>query len=231
MLRRYSALKGDGKPFPFTDYRFYTYLLYHKLLKLCEHFSNFTRKVREIFKKEGGRCQISSGGLIFDANACIMEVASIAMNKNKEGLPLRQLLGALLRSKYGELIRFTLGGIATTAVNWIIYIPFYYLLFEPQMSEEAAAMIANAIAWLGSVIFAFVVNRILVFHSKEHRRGHVLLQFLYFTATRAVTGLGEIFLPSALMGLGMHNMLARLVIAIVLMIFNYLTTKFIAFKK
>ena len=143
---------------------------------------------------------------------------------------MRRLIGFVLRSKYGELFRFIIGGIATTAVNWVIYIPVFWL-FKASFIEETAAIIANAIAWFGAVVFAFIINRILVFHSEEKRKKQIFMQFFWFTATRSITGVAEIFMPSVLMlAFDMNDMLARLIIAVVLMICNYLTSKFIAFK-
>ena len=137
----------------------------------------------------------------------------------------------LMHPKFGEIFRFALSGGATTVVNLLIYLPCYYLLFKPIVSEEAASAFSNGIAWFFAVLFAFFVTKNLVFMSKEKDRSHVLGQLLSFYGTRIFSGVFEIFLPAFLIYAGMHNLVAKLIVSAFVIVCNFLTSKFITFRK
>ncbi len=132
--------------------------------------------------------------------------------------------------KYGEALRFLLGGFLTTLVNFLIYTPCYYFVFQPMMPEETASIICNFIAWAGAVIFAFFVNKYLVFRSRTDKHTG-LVQFFAFVATRAISGVMEIFFPAILIFFGVNNLVAKLAISFFILICNYLTGKFLAFRR
>ena len=64
-----------------------------------------------------------------------------------------------LLKKYRELISYLVFGVLTTLVNYVSY-----LLFAPLFPSTTT--IPTAIAWVLSVIFAYVTNRIFVFRSE-----------------------------------------------------------------
>lgn len=144
---------------------------------------------------------------------------------------LRHPIKAFSHEKYGELLRFALGGVLTTAVNFAIYLPSYRYLFRPSLSSEFSAILANSLAWVLAVLFAFFVNKHLVFRSETRTRAGFFYQLLSFYATRAASGAFEVFLPSLLIYIGLHDVVAKLTVAVLVLVCNYLTSKFIAFRK
>ncbi len=132
--------------------------------------------------------------------------------------------------KYGEVLRFLVGGFLTTVVNFLIYTPCYYFVFQPIMLEETASIVCNALAWAGAVVFAFFVNKYLVFRSKTSKHAG-FMQFVAFVATRAVSGVMEIFFPAVLIFFGVNNLVAKLIVSFFILICNYLTGKFFAFRR
>ena len=62
--------------------------------------------------------------------------------------------------KHREIIIYLIFGVATTFVNWILYI-----LCVKALSLGITA--GNAIGWIGAVLFAFITNRRYVFLSKN----------------------------------------------------------------
>ena len=137
----------------------------------------------------------------------------------------------LMHPKFGEIFRFALSGGATTLVNLLFYLPCYYFIFSPIFSEETASVLSNGIAWFFAVLFAFFITKYLVFMSKEKGRSRVFLQLLSFYGTRIFSGVFEIFLPSLLIHLGLHNLVAKLAVAALVVVCNFLTSKFITFRK
>ena len=136
-----------------------------------------------------------------------------------------------MHPKYGEIFRFALSGGATTAVNLLIYLPCYYFIFTPVMSDELSSTLSNGIAWFFAVLFAFFVTKHLVFMSKEKRRARVFLELLSFYGARLISGVFEIFLPALLIHFGTHNLVAKMAVSVFVIICNFLTAKFITFRK
>ena len=92
--------------------------------------------------------------------------------------------------KYRQVGLYLFFGVTTTAVNWLIYTPLQGIL---------GMTAANALAWLGAVLYAFVTNKLFVF---ESRGGAWVQEGLKFFGARIFSGLLEIFLPTALFALG-----------------------------
>lgn len=122
-------------------------------------------------------------------------------------------------------------GVATTAVNWIVY-----TLCLHAVTESITA--ANAAAWTAAVLFAFVTNKIFVFESREKKPLFVLAELFKFVFARAITGALEIFLPSLLVNLGLGMKIfgikgaaAKALTSIIVIVLNYVFSKVIVFKK
>ncbi len=144
---------------------------------------------------------------------------------------LRHPIKAFSHEKYGELLRFALCGVLTTAVNFAVYLPSYHFLFRPRFTPEFSAILANSIAWVLAVLFAFFVNKYIVFRSETRTKSGFLYQIFSFYATRAVSGVGEVFLPSLLIYIGLNDVIAKLIVAVLVLVCNYITSKFIAFRQ
>lgn len=137
----------------------------------------------------------------------------------------------LLLLKYREVIMYLIFGVLTTAVNWGIYSVFVKYL-------GVNINISNVIAWIFSVLFAFVTNKIWVFESKSTAPKTVLREFVLFLGARAISGVIEIAgLPIAVkLGLnqslfGVEAFLAKIIISVVVVVTNYVFSKMLVFKK
>ena len=64
-----------------------------------------------------------------------------------------------------ETISYLIFGVLTTIINIVV---FWFAERELAfiMSEDAASLVGNVIAWVISVAFAFVTNKLFVFESK-----------------------------------------------------------------
>lgn len=136
-----------------------------------------------------------------------------------------------VRSSYLEIIYYLIFGVATTLVNWVIYTICTSCFMLP-------LAISNALAWLVAVLFAYVTNKIFVFKSHNLSVSAVLRELGIFFCTRMCSGLFEIFLPSLLYYLGMRqNILgikgaaAKAVVSILVIIMNYIFSKFLVFRE
>jgi len=136
-----------------------------------------------------------------------------------------------LWKKYEEIICYLIVGVATTVVNWIVY----------ALANAVAGLSMNAsniLAWAVAVLFAFVTNKIFVFHSKNRRVLQLFAEFAKFIGSRVVTGIFEIAGLPLLYSLGMNGSIfgvegfvAKVIVSVVVIILNYVLSKFLVFAK
>lgn len=136
-----------------------------------------------------------------------------------------------LFQKYREAVVYILFGVATTAVNWIVYTVFVTFF-------HGGVTAGNAVAWTVAVIFAFWVNKLFVFQSKVESFSLLIREGLSFLGTRVLSGVIEIFLPALLISYGMdaavfgiEGSLAKFVTAAFVIVLNYVLSKLFVFKK
>ena len=78
-----------------------------------------------------------------------------------------------------QLIKYIVTGGLTTGVNYLIY--FILLGAAGDAAQQSRVYLAaNSAAWLGAVLFAYVMNRKLVFHSERA----IVHEFLEFAGLR-----------------------------------------------
>ena len=94
-----------------------------------------------------------------------------------------------LIKKYQELILYVICGGFTTLVNIIVYglcadvLGIYYL-------------VSNFIAWILSVVFAYVTNRTWVFKSRRRGFRSICREFTLFVSGRILSMLGDMLIMS-----------------------------------
>ena len=130
-----------------------------------------------------------------------------------------------------EIANYLIFGVAATIVNWLAY----SILVKGLSVDET---VGNAIAVVVAVLFAFVTNKIWVFESKQTGIGSIIREAFAFFGSRAVTAAIEIIGVPVLqkMGLnqslfGVKGMWAKIAISVIIIILNYIFSKFIVFRK
>lgn len=134
--------------------------------------------------------------------------------------------------KYKEIIMYLIFGVGTTVVNWIIYTVIVV------SGREANLTIANIIAWVGAVAFAYITNKLWVFESKSWNPKIVWKELGMFLSARIFSGIFEIGLFPVLVWMGMNQsifgvegMLAKIVIGVLVIVLNYIFSKLLIFRK
>ena len=132
--------------------------------------------------------------------------------------------------KYKEFVLYALFGVLTTIANAGVF-----LLMSEILGEEYAA-VNNSVAWFAGVAVAFVTNKIWVFESKSKKALTVVKEALEFTLARLLSYVFEtvglvvaIDLFSCDTKWGQLGI--KLVLSIVVVIMNYVSSKLIIFKK
>ena len=126
--------------------------------------------------------------------------------------------------KYRDLVPYTVFGILTTVINVAVYV----LLFE---HLGVSNVLSTIIAWTAAVIFAFVTNKLYVFGSKSWDRHIVMSELCKFFALRGATGVFEVlFMYISVDLLGFSGFIMKLVVNVIVVISNYLASRFMIFK-
>ena len=127
--------------------------------------------------------------------------------------------------KYKELISYIFWGAASTAVNYGVY----FLCTKPLQLDY---LVSNAISWVVSVAFAFVVNKRFVFESKSMATKTVLSELWKFVSARIFTGVletGILFVFVTLMH--MNDSVIKIAASVIVIILNYVMSKLLIFNK
>lgn len=124
-----------------------------------------------------------------------------------------------------ETITYGIAGVSTTIVNFIAYHLFCNILRIPNL-------IANAIAWVIAVAFAYVVNARWVFQDKQEDAASESKKVVKFFGARIVTfgveELGMFILVDLLKG---NNLIMKAIVAVLVIILNYIFSKLFVFTK
>ena len=133
--------------------------------------------------------------------------------------------------KHKEIINYLLFGGMTTVVSWGTY-----SLFVKAIGMSVS--VGNVLSWICAVLFAFVTNKRFVFESKTWQPATALREFFSFIGARLATGVIEwVGVPFfSTHGLthplfGVKGLLAKIVVSIVVIILNYIFSKFLVFIK
>ena len=127
--------------------------------------------------------------------------------------------------KYKFIILYGIFGVLTTVINIGVYGVLYSGL-------GVSNVISNVIAWVISVLFAFITNKLWVFESKSFNFNLFVKELGSFTVCRVATGvldLGIMFVGVDL--LKGPAIILKIASNIIVIILNYVMSKIFVFKK
>lgn len=140
--------------------------------------------------------------------------------------------------KYREIITYIIAGGLTTLVNLITFQVFNNLLGQEKY------LISNIIAWIVGVIFAYIINKLWVFESKSWQVNVILKEIPEFVGARLFSLFIEEFglwlfvdklrfdrFSFDLFGFNINGkLISKLVLAVIVVILNYVFSKLVIFK-
>ena len=144
-----------------------------------------------------------------------------------------------IKEKYKELFLYVLFGGLTTLVNFIAF-----WILNKALGEEVY-LVNNAVAWFIAVVFAYVTNKLWVFESKSWKLKTVIKEIPEFFLARVFSLLveeGGLWLFVEKMSFDRFSftvfgfdfsgkLIAKLLLAVIVVILNYFFSKFIIFAK
>lgn len=123
-----------------------------------------------------------------------------------------------------ETILYVIFGILTTIVNLIAYYLFSNII-------NINYLISNAIAWIISVVFAYITNKFFVFNSSYINKDVIIEEFIKFMNCRLISGLSEVVLLFLFVDLLlMNDIVAKLIIGVLVALINFIFSKVFIFK-
>ena len=130
--------------------------------------------------------------------------------------------------KYREFILYAAFGVGTVAVDVGLY---------SALVETVGIRGANAAGWCGAVLFAFFTNKYFVFRTGSEGRLAFWREFAEFVAARLLSLAIEVVGVDALVRrgfdrpvLGVTGGAAKVLITVVVILVNYLFSKFLVFR-
>ncbi len=138
-----------------------------------------------------------------------------------------------------EVLMYLVFGVLTTVVNFVVFWLFGKIqnnetvLFNIGSFSFKWVYIANSVAWVCSVLFAFVTNKLFVFESKEKAKGAVIKEMISFFGARILCFLIFDVAVFALLIEVFHidEYLVKIINAVFVVIFNYVASKLVVFRK
>lgn len=129
-----------------------------------------------------------------------------------------------LYQKYKSVILYVIFGALTTLVN----ISVYWLLAHP---IGLPVMPGTVIAWIASVLFAYLTNRKWVFCSEARGKREILMELASFFSCRLATGVVDWLCMWLFVDVLHYNdVLIKVIANVVVIVLNYIASKLVIFR-
>lgn len=137
----------------------------------------------------------------------------------------RMFRSYLEKKRLWELFIYLFFGGLTTVVNIVV---FWIANTQLTLSWQ----LSNSISWLLSVLFAFVTNKLWVFHSKAANWGGLVLEFAKFIVARIISfGMDMLVMFLLIDLIHTNDLVAKVVTQVIVVIANYFFSKWFVFQK
>ena len=127
-----------------------------------------------------------------------------------------------------ETVSYIICGFLTTAVDFAVYALLRQI--------EIGVGLSQAMSWLAAVLFAYVVNKLIVFKNYDLRPSYLMKEAGAFLMTRGISGVAVWLLMVVMVALGegrgfLYEMFCKMVSSAVNLVANYIFSKLWIFKK
>ena len=141
-----------------------------------------------------------------------------------------------------EIVSYLVFGVLTTVVNFVTYMLLGIfagenyearVLFSIGTFDFQLIILMNGIAWVASVLFAFVTNKLFVFESSSRKASVLIKEILSFFGARVISFLlfEELLFILLVNILSFNDLIAKLAVAVFVVIFNFVASKLVIFRK
>ena len=129
-----------------------------------------------------------------------------------------------LYGRYRDVIVYLIFGVLTTLVNYIVFFPCSF--------SGLSAAVSNSIAWVVSVLFAYLTNKPFVFRSSDWSMTTVLPEAAKFFGCRIGSWAVESGILLVTVDL-LHwsSVFWKIVTSVLVVVMNYVASKLLVFRK
>ena len=127
-----------------------------------------------------------------------------------------------------ETVSYLICGFLTTAVDFAVYTVLRQM--------DIGVGISQALSWMAAVLFAYVVNKLVVFRNYNMRPSYLVKEAGAFVAARAFSGVVTWVLMVVMVRLGgdrgfIYELFCKFTSSVINMVLNYVFSKLWIFKK
>ena len=127
-----------------------------------------------------------------------------------------------------ETVSYLICGVLTTAVDFAVYTVL--------RNVDVGVGVSQALSWLAAVLFAYVVNKLIVFRNYNMRPSYLAREVGTFVAARAFSGVVTWVLMVVMVKLGgdrgfIYELFCKFTSSVINMVLNYVFSKLWIFKK
>ena len=128
--------------------------------------------------------------------------------------------------KHREIINYLIVGGFTTLVSLASY--YFCVMTFLNPNNAIQLQLANFISWVCAVSFAYITNRVLVFHSKNNNKVKECFGFFVSRIATLLMDAGTMFLFVTI--IEMNDKIAKLIVQVIVTIGNYILSKYFVFN-
>ena len=126
-----------------------------------------------------------------------------------------------------ETVSYLICGVLTTAVDFAVYTVL--------RNVDVGVGVSQALSWLAAVLFAYVVNKLIVFRNYNMRPSYLAREVGTFVAARAFSGVVTWVLMVVMVRLGgdrgfIYELFCKFTSSVINMVLNYVFSKLWIFK-
>lgn len=130
-----------------------------------------------------------------------------------------------LFEQYKQPITYLFFGGVSTVVNVVSY----WLCYD---ISNLSNIVSTLIAWIAAVLVAFITNKLWVFESRNTSFQEDLKEFFSFLGFRVISEIFDLAIMYwAVDMMNMNGLIWKIVANVIVVILNYIFSKFIIFKK
>ena len=201
-----------------------------RLSKYMEHHNDHQKQIIGEFKKQGYLLEYNDGDDLgelikeskkFKPKEFKSNTKNMIKNLNKY---IDETDNVAWFHKYKEVISYLFFGGCTTLINIISY-----MLFR---AANIDMLISISLAWVVSVLFAFITNKLFVFESRNVGFKKTMVECIYFFVCRLLSLVFDLGFMYLLVDIfSCNELLSKIVSNIIVIIINYVLSKLLIFKK
>ena len=129
-----------------------------------------------------------------------------------------------LIKKNKDILAYLFFGVCTTLINIVSYYLMAHIL-------NLGVIVSSVIAWVLAVLFAYLTNRKMVFHSEAKTLKEICKEILLFFSCRVSTGILDILMMWLFVDIiGFNDVIIKMVSNVIVIILNYVFSKLIIFN-